>query len=320
MAKWTVALNKKGEKVNIGDAERRETYTCINCGERMVPRRGEQNTWHFAHQTITEQCDHDGWLHKEILFLLTSKLERKDTLTVDYDGSHINLTDNILFKREKEYNGIFPDILIQTDDNIYLLEVCVTNRCSKEKIELGYKIIEIFTENAQILDELASGHIHSKGKHYTLAFHNFTESTTACKIQEQPTNIPEIISPESERQSGASNVSHQIKPQKTETLSTTNEGTAQKPKHIYNFQKNNIKHESFFVLHSDRTFEIKYTNEYDESDLLVLQINTVHDFALNIGKSIAWKKGLIHSDSLTEYERHIDIQAVIIAFNITEIK
>jgi hypothetical protein len=60
--------------------------------------------------------------------------------------------------------------------------------------------------------------------------------------------------------------------------------------------------------------------EFCQSNLLVLGINTIADFAMNIGKSYAWRKGLLSIEMLTEYEQHIDMPAVIQSFNIVEFK
>ena len=50
----------------------------------------------------------------------------------------------------------------------------------------------------------------------------------------------------------------------------------------------------------------------------MLGINTIPDFVLNIGKSYAWRKGILNKDVLTEYETHIDLPAVIQSFKVTE--
>ena len=47
-------------------------------------------------------------------------------------------------------------------------------------------------------------------------------------------------------------------------------------------------------------------------------INSVRDFALYIGKSYAWTKGLLNIEELLQYEMHIDLPAVISSFGIYE--
>ena len=78
------------------------------------------------------------------------------------------------------------------------------------------------------------------------------------------------------------------------------------------------RHEYYFVVHSDRSYEVNDFLKVTANDLLVLGINTFKDFALNIGKSYAWRNGLLDRHSLTEYETHIDMPAVIKAFDVTE--
>ena len=58
MAEWTVALDKEGKRINIGDAPGHEKYTCINCGGQMMARKGEEREYHFAHYVVTKQCNH----------------------------------------------------------------------------------------------------------------------------------------------------------------------------------------------------------------------------------------------------------------------
>ena len=53
-------------------------------------------------------------------------------------------------------------------------------------------------------------------------------------------------------------------------------------------------------------------------DLMVLGVDVTNDFAMNIGKAYACRKGLLSRDKLSEYKLHIDIQAIIEYFNLIE--
>ena len=75
MALWTVALDKDGKQINIENASRREKYTCINCGESMMAIKGKERELHFRHHVVTEQCNHDDWLHKKLLSLFMAHLQ-----------------------------------------------------------------------------------------------------------------------------------------------------------------------------------------------------------------------------------------------------
>lgn len=311
MALFTIALDIDGKKINIDDAQPHGKYFCINCGEQMMARKGQQNEWHFSHYSVTAECNFDHWLHNRIIDLFVTRLNRSESFIVEYSTESIDLSDNISFTREKGFNGLVPDVLIQKTNDVIFVEICVTSPCSEEKIAAGYKIIEILTSDPRVLDELNSGNIHANAKYYDLKFHNFgvVLSKDESESASLRPNSPDILSDESERKIGYSNKSDIYHDGSLPEVTAASQGSLHA-----GFPA------SFFVLHSDGGYEIKSRCEYGESDLLVLGINTFADFAINIGKSYAWRKGLMTADQLTEYERHIDMPAVIKSFNIVEYK
>lgn len=268
MAQFTIALDKDGKTINIDNATQHMKYKCINCGEPMIVRKGEVREHHFAHYQDTQQCNHDDWLHKRIIDVLITRLENSEPLTVCSTNGKIDLSDNILFKKEKQYESWFPDILVKTSsEEVIFIEVCVSHPCSKDKINSGCKIIEIKAEDARAIEELESGTIHSSGEYYKLIFHNFHTDNF----------IPAPVSV-------------------------------------------NGTHANYFILHADGNYEITQHKKFSETDLLILGINTAENFAINIGKAYAWRKGFIGNYALTNYEIHIDMQAVIQTFNVSEYK
>ena len=320
MAQFTIALDAEGKKVNIDDAPRRGKYTCINCGAQMMAKKGQMREWHFGHHSITEECNHDSWLHKNIVDLLIARLESARPLIVECPNTSFDLSNNVSFAREKEFEGFFPDILIKNVNEAIFVEIRVTSPCSSEKIASGYKIIEIITSDSRVLDELSSGNIHANAKYYKLEFHNFDDVVKKDETETSRHNTPDILSEESER-----NIS--FPPGKKIDMYYGNVLPGKRPVqskteiiHCPQREPFNGKHASFFILHSDRTCDVVGRCEFCESDLLVLGINTIADFAMNIGKSYAWRKGLLSMETLTEYEQHIDMPAVIQSFNIVEFK
>ena len=319
MADFTVALNNEGQKVNIEHAQRRGKYTCINCGEQMMAKKGQQREWHFAHHTVTEHCNHDTWLHKNIIDLLISRLSESEQLIVEHPNANINLSDNVSFLREKAYDGFVPDILVELSSEVVFVEICVTNQCSKEKIASGHKIIEIVTSDSRVLEELNSGNICSKAQYYELKFYNFGVQSNKEVIEKLPRDIPDVLSAESDRKgSSPYGKSHKLQQSALQFVPAPR----LQPEY-YGYQKEegfNGRHACFFVLHSDGTYEVKGVCAISQPDILVLGINTVADFAINIGKAYAWRKGLMDIASLTEYEQHIDLTAAIQSFHIVEFK
>lgn len=306
MALWTVALDKEGKKVNIENAPRHEKYTCINCGEQMMARRGREREPHFSHHVVTEQCNHDTWLHKNLLSLLMDRLTGTETVVVKCPYGDIDLINHDSFEKETKFESWVPDILIRKGDDVIFLEVCVMSPCSEEKISSGYKIIEIFSTDTRVLEELSSGPILPEGKYYKVKFHNFIKDSNEVHSEVVHTNISDIISDESDRRIGSGNGSDDKK-------TMINRGPFIPAKESFSGS-----HASYFIVHADYTYEVKAHRESSSSDLLVLGINMIADFAMNIGKSYAWRKGILSKDVLTEYETHIDLPAVIQSFNVTE--
>ena len=306
MAEWTVGLDKEGKRLNIGDAPGHEKYTCINCGGQMMARKGEEREYHFAHYVVTKQCNHDHWLHKNLLSLFMERLGSQEPVLVKGPQEDIDLLNNDSFVKETKFENWVPDILIRKGDDVLFLEICVTSPCSPDKISSGYRIIEIFTTDTRTLEELSSGPVLREGKYYKVEFHNFMEAAEDNLPEGTHAHIPDIISDESERRIGSS-IGKEDKKQ-----------TIPEPTFVPVTRTFNGSHASYFIVHADYSFEVKAHREVSSSDLLVLGINTIADFAMNIGKSYAWRKGILSKDVLTEYETHIDMPAVIQSFNVTE--
>lgn len=45
------ALNEDKKRIHATDADKECEYFCPLCGGLVIPRQGEVNAWHFAHQT-----------------------------------------------------------------------------------------------------------------------------------------------------------------------------------------------------------------------------------------------------------------------------
>ena len=52
------AINKENRRIHAEDACKSEEYFCPACGEKVIPKQGEFNAWHFAHQASS--CS-DAW-------------------------------------------------------------------------------------------------------------------------------------------------------------------------------------------------------------------------------------------------------------------
>ena len=311
MALWTVALNCEGQRVNIEHTQRGEKYTCVNCGEVMIVKKGPKNEHHFSHKLVTKDCDHDGWLHKEVLNLFMSRLDLGDSMQVNTPDGIVDLANNLSFSKEKKYENFVPDILIERDDDVLFVEICVTSPCSEKKIYSGYKIIEIITEDTRVIDELRTGPIHAEAEFYKLEFYNFENQKRAIICKEEQQNVPDIISGEDERQVGAI-----VNSSKNNDKGKSSEADIPYCPQVNSFSGKSV---SLFILHAGGTYEVKQQAEFCNSDILVLGVQTIPDFALNIGKAYAWRKGLLDVRALSKYEQHIDLPAVISSFGVVEL-
>lgn len=309
MALWTVALDSEGQRINIEHAHRHVKYTCVNCGEAMMAKKGQNNEHHFSHYSVTQQCDHDRWLHKEILRVMMERLEHGEPVIINTPDGKLDISDHLSYSKEKKYEDWVPDILIEKTDDVIFVEVCVTSPCSEDKISSGHKIIEIITSDARAVEELQTEQIHSDAQFYKLEFYNFENQKKDALSKVAQTDIPDIISGEEDRQIGSG---------KNTSKDKQNPIDVNVPycPHVSAFDG---KHASYFILHSNGLYEVKQRAEYCATDILVLGIHTVPDFALNIGKAYAWRKGLLSVEALTKYEQRIDIPAVVTSFKIVEL-
>ena len=84
------------------------------------------------------------------------------------------------------------------------------------------------------------------------------------------------------------------------------------------YAPNSYQRNCYFVLHRDKTYDVYNHLTVGRDDLMVLGVNVTTDFAMNIGKAYAYRKGLLSRDKLSEYETHVDIPAIIEYFNLVE--
>lgn len=169
------AIDSLNEIVNISNVNKQEKreFFCCNCGDKMIPKKGEINAHHFAHKTSF--CSYESYLHKlaKLKFFITySKcLHENKPFFLEYFidqecvscEKDFNIKCNFrnstklfdLTKKfdkieiEKGINGFVADVLLSSslsDENI-LIEFAVKHFCSYEKKSSGLRIIEIPIEN-----------------------------------------------------------------------------------------------------------------------------------------------------------------------------
>lgn len=185
------ALNQFGELINIDDVNKKhlDIYSCLQCADILIPRKGEINRHHFSHKSKLE-CNYETYLHKlgKIKFYNTYKncLENNIPFYTEYEKIKICNTCNdvknhnlncflnsetgkiditTIFDQvylEKNHEGFIADILLKSSkrEEVIFIEIWVTHQCENIKIESGNRIIEIKLENEADLDFLNDKYIH----------------------------------------------------------------------------------------------------------------------------------------------------------------
>ncbi len=151
VVKYQYATDQFGITVSIDDARRGNIYQCIGCDQRMVARRGEKVTHHFAHYRSSDCSGDETALHRIAKELIRSGYEQAgkgetefravvDCAWVDSFQPHralFNLrtvSNEVVVERQLPDSPYIPDILLLKDgEPTVIVEVEVSNPLSPEK-------------------------------------------------------------------------------------------------------------------------------------------------------------------------------------------
>ena len=185
------AISKNGKLVSIfeidaGDRYAQGPYSCLACGNVMVPALGRVRKHHFKHKAGRPiDCFNETYLHrlgKKTLFEAISDamttgqkypLVRNRGIICDHFASQHNIICTkqqmpspedlaTRFDRveiEKGLGGFVADVLLTsqaTGENM-LLEIAVSHRCEEAKIESGLAIVEIKISTEDDIEQLKGG-------------------------------------------------------------------------------------------------------------------------------------------------------------------
>lgn len=181
------AMNENNEMIYIktGDVSNKGKYKncyCPECGEKLIPRMGEKNKWHFSHFS-NKQCNgnFETSLHlyaKELIknnnkillpnitvgeYLSFNKLDSSFTQDMhkwenenqERISYHIFIDKNIYsykwIENEKRIDDFIPDCIVEIGGKKLAVEIYVTHEVDKEKEEKVKKskidMIEICLED-----------------------------------------------------------------------------------------------------------------------------------------------------------------------------
>lgn len=188
-------LSLDGHPVNIKDAAKGKSYTCVNCGKPLIAKQGKVREWHFAHKTNTSNCSFETYLHKLAKYFIREMFNekqslvatlgkvtqtcyrmhecpfRKDNSCLIIKDESIDLLQYTACVEEASINGFTADLLFTSDTlDPLLIEIYVTHPCTEEKIKSGLKIIEIHIESETDVERLIEGRLTQSKK---VVFYNF---------------------------------------------------------------------------------------------------------------------------------------------------
>jgi hypothetical protein len=196
------ALNEFGKLTSIVDADKNHSdkYACLQCGDTLIPKKGKIYRHHFSHKNKLD-CNYETYLHKlgKILFfnLYKNCIDNKIPFYTDYEIIKIcntcdakeNFNLNCYLKSEvgkidlttifdqvyleKNHDGFIADVLLKSSQRkeVIFIEIWVTHKCEKIKIDSGNRIIEINLKNEDDLKFLEKKYIHQNISN--CSFYNF---------------------------------------------------------------------------------------------------------------------------------------------------
>ena len=163
------AINENEEIIYIktGDLQNKDTYKncyCPECGEKLIPRMGDKNKWHFSHKSNT-QCN--GNLETSLHLYAKEVIKKNDKILLPYlslgqyfefnkmeksfiqdmhkwEFENAERITNQPFMQEKIYpyewlgnevkiGDFIPDCVVKIGEKILAIEIYVKHAVDKEK-------------------------------------------------------------------------------------------------------------------------------------------------------------------------------------------
>ena len=182
MITYKFVKNDKGELINIAeinDANRKNTYLCIECNSVMLPVLGKIKEHHFRHK-CEGVCNRESYLHKLGKMAFKKRFETSNKFIITYRAKEECSINCKIYNQEQKQNNCPSRRMLQTfdlkelydtceEESVYngykadlklsnskepalvptFLEIVVTHECTDEKINSGIWIIEIKIEDEE---------------------------------------------------------------------------------------------------------------------------------------------------------------------------
>lgn len=211
--KYRYALNQNNNTVDVFQLDKttikEQLYTCLGCGNQLIPVLGKQVQKHFRHKHQGDCCP-ETYLHKlakqkffdiysncinnNIPFLINFHQEHhcKDlhhiyskTCKVKCELKSFNLVKyfNQIYLEKKE-GSFIPDLLLvsKTGEKLFL-EIAVTHYSSEEKLKSNYRIIELEITNEDDTEIINSKKLTEGGKVKFINFNSIVEYSCQKKCK-----------------------------------------------------------------------------------------------------------------------------------------
>lgn len=201
---YPYAETMEGDVVFIGDTDPtppRPSYKCLSCRRELRARYCRDKQDHFFHK-VAGECVPETYWHR--LAKLTFAKTYRDCLRDDHPFElvrHLTATCNHYQERyeytctrevtdrvdlteffdrvevEADCDGFRADVLLSssTRPEVLLVEFFVTHACEEQKVEAGYRILEIKVESEEDALNSRSGRIDDH--ELTVFTHNFKEGS-----------------------------------------------------------------------------------------------------------------------------------------------
>ena len=170
--------------INVTDAGKDKIYYCLGCNEEMRPYQGKIRASHFQHNVSTQNCNHDETLHKTAQALIEGYFNKAQSAGDSYmlrladtgsagkrasvflgEWDAITPTATITLEDRVLVPPYRPDIVIRTEERIFILEIEVTSRMESKPLAYeeyktaGYLTLCKSFKTFDELDALAEGFV-----------------------------------------------------------------------------------------------------------------------------------------------------------------
>ena len=180
---YRYALDKDRCIINVQNARKSVDYFCPCCGAIMIPKQGTKRRWHFAHKGNIGDCSYETYLHQIAKKRIRDCFERSSHFIISLHTDavcaikdcpigkpqHCNWVTKKSFDLKNYYDtcleesfvGKFKaDLLLTNSKNFdrdpILIEIKVSHKSTEEKIQSGYRIIEICIDSEDDIDQITS--------------------------------------------------------------------------------------------------------------------------------------------------------------------